>query len=204
MQDGAVKEEGMRKLSFLAGILAILGASLVTPAQSQAPAGKAPTVKVGSAVAAKAASPTPSPNAKNQSRQTSIGKGATSVKASAPSAFWTDLVDIDDDGTVEDNQFLFDAKRGMLYTYREDDFKCADGKPENGQVLMAIYTKGNQAGMPVGSGWYVVALTAGQCGEKRPGLFGCKFDASGNLKPCGAAVIHEDSGELELAVKKKE
>lgn len=192
----------MNKLSFLTGILATLGAAFVTPAQSQAPPTNSPAVKVGSAVAAKAASPAPSANAKNQSQQTSIGTGAASVKASGPSAYWTDLVDIDDDGMVEDNQFLFDAKRGMLYTYREDDFKCSNGKPENGQVLMAIYTKGNTAGKPVGSGWYVVALAAGQCGEKKPGLFGCKFDASGNLKPCGAAVIHETSGELELSVRK--
>lgn len=192
----------MNKLSVLLGVLAAAGAAFVTRAQNQAPPANSPTVKVGSAVAAKAASPAPSANAKNQSQQTSIGKGAAAVKASGPSAYWTDLVDIDDDGMVEDNQFLFDAKRGMLYTYREDDFKCADGKPENGQVLMAIYTKGNAARKPVGSGWYVVALTAGQCGEKKPGLFGCRFDASGNLKPCGTAVIHETSGELELSVRK--
>lgn len=192
----------MYKLSLLTSILAMLSAAFVTPAQSQAPPANSPAVNVGSAVAAKAASPSPSANAKNQSQKTTIGKGPASVKSSGPSAYWTDLVDIDDDGMVEDNQFLFDAKRGMLYTYREDDFKCADGKPENGQVLMAIYTKGNLAGMPVGSGWYVVALAAGQCGEKKPGLFGCRFDASGKLKPCGAAVIHEDSGELELVVKK--
>ena len=194
----------MKKRSLLTGVLVTLGPALLAPAQTLPPAPSSPTVKVGSAVAAKAASPAPGATAKNQGQQTSIGKGAASVKASAPSAYWTDLVDIDDDGMVEDNQFLFDSKRGILYTYREDDFKCADGKPENGNVLMAIYTKGNQAGMPVGSGWYVVALTAGQCGEKRPGLFGCKFDANGNLRPCGAAVIHESSGELELAVKKKE
>jgi len=194
----------MKQRPLFAGVLVTLGAGLLVPAQNQPPAANSPTVKVGSAVAAKAASPVPGATAKNQSQQTSIGRGAASVKASAPSAYWTDLVDIDDDGMVEDNQFLFDSKRGILYTYREDDFKCADGKPENGNVLMAIYTKGNQAGMPVGSGWYVVALTAGQCGEKNPGLFGCKFDASDSLKPCGAAVIHESSGELELVVKKKE
>ena len=194
----------MEKRSWWAGALLTVGAALLAPAQNQPPAAASPTVKVGSAVAAKAASPAPGATAKNQGQQTSIGKGAASVKASAPSAYWTDLVDIDDDGMIEDNQFLFDSKRGILYTYREDDFKCADGKAENGDVLMAIYTKGNQAGMPVGSGWYVVALMAGQCGEKKPGLFGCKFDPSGNLRPCGAAVIHESSGELELVVKKKE
>jgi hypothetical protein len=162
-----------------------------------------PTVKVGSAVAAKAASPTPSATAKNQSTQASIGKGQALVKASAPSAYWTDLVDIDDDGVVEDNQFLFDNKRGVLYTYRYDDFKCANGTPENGDVLMAIYTKGNQFGMPVGAGWYVVGLNPGQCGEKKGGTFGCKFDAQGNFRVCGPAVIHNDSGELEVVVRKK-
>jgi hypothetical protein len=180
-----------------------------TGQQSAAASGSAPasanvpTVKVGSAVAAKAASPTPSATAKNQSTQASIGKGQAVVKASAPSAYWTDLVDIDDDGVVEDNQFLLDNKRGVLYTYRYDDFKCADGTPENGDVLMAIYTKGNQLGMPVGAGWYVVGLNPGQCGEKKGGTFGCKFDAQGNFKVCGPAVIHNDSGELEVVVRKK-
>jgi hypothetical protein len=198
-------------LTVVLGLAAILPATAQSPSQNtglQAPsAGSAsanvPTVKVGSAVAAKAASPVPSAAAKNQSTQTSIGKGQAIVKASAPSAYWTDLVDIDDDGVVEDNQFLFDNKRGVLYTYRYDDFKCANGTTENGDVLMAIYTKGNLMEMPVGAGWYVVGLNPGQCGEKKGGTFGCKFDAKGNFKVCGPAVIHNDSGELEVVVRKK-
>ena len=68
---------------------------------------------------------------------------------------------------------------------------------------MAIYTKGNQLGMPVGAGWYVVGLNPGQCGEEKGGTFGCKFDAKGNFKVCGTAVIHTDSGELEVVLRKK-
>jgi hypothetical protein len=192
----------------LAGTMPAVGQSQSQNTTQQAPAAASasanvPTVKVGSAVAAKAASPAPSAAAKNKSMQTSIGAGQTIVKASAPSAYWTDLVDIDDDGVVEDNQFLLDNKRGVLYTYRYDDFKCANGTTENGDVLMAIYTKGNQMGMPVGAGWYVVGLNPGQCGEKKGGTFGCKFDAQGNFKVCGPAVIHNDSGELEVVVRKK-
>jgi hypothetical protein len=195
-------------LSVVVGLACILPAagqsqSQSTGQQASSPSADVPTVKIGSAVAAKAASPRPSLAAKNQSTQTSIGKGQTVVKASAPSAYWTDLVDIDDDGVVEDNQFLFDNKRGVLYTYRYDDFKCANGTTENGDVLMAIYTKGNPLGMPVGAGWYVVGLNPGQCGEKKGGTFGCKFDAKGNFKVCGPAVIHNDSGELEVVVRKK-
>jgi hypothetical protein len=212
---GETKGVPMRKAYVLLSVMVSLAGTMPAVGQSQsqnttqqAPAAASasanvPTVKVGSAVAAKAASPAPSAAAKNKSMQTSIGAGQTIVKASAPSAYWTDLVDIDDDGVVEDNQFLLDNKRGVLYTYRYDDFKCANGTTENGDVLMAIYTKGNQMGMPVGAGWYVVGLNPGQCGEKKGGTFGCKFDAQGNFKVCGPAVIHNDSGELEVVVRKK-
>ena len=133
----------------------------------------------------------------------SIGTGKTSVNSSTPASFWTDQVDIDDDGTVEDNQFLWDAQRGVLYTYREDDFRCANGNPETGKILMAIYAKGNQAGRPVGSGWYVVGLNAGQCGMAKQGTFGCKFDGSGNYTECGAAVVNDKTGELDVVVAKQ-
>src|ERR1700752_1734584 len=131
-----------------------------------------PTVNVGPVAAAKAAHPTPSAAAKNQGQKTAIGVGAASVKASGPSAYWTDLVDIDGDGVEEDTQFLYDKQRGILYTYKQDNYQCADGTSQNGDVLMGIYTQGNQAGNPSGSGWYVVAVKAGQCGEKKDGLFG--------------------------------
>jgi hypothetical protein len=190
----------MKKPFLLAGLL--VGAGLLTLglAQSQTTTGTAPKVKIGPTVAAKANSPAPSATAKNQSQKSSIGKGATSVKSSAPASFWTDEVDIDDDGTVEDNQFLWDAQRGVLYTYREDDFSCANGKPETGKILMAIYAKDNKAGRPVGSGWYVVGLNAGQCGVAKEGTFGCKFDASGNYPACGAAVVNNKTGELDVVV----
>ncbi len=190
----------MRKLVFLIVLLGAAGLLTLSLAQSQTSTGTAPKVKVGPTVVAQANSPTPSATAKNQTQKASIGKGATSVKSSAPASFWTDQVDIDDDGTVEDNQFLWDAQRGVLYTYREDDFTCANGKPETGKILMGIYAKGNTAGQPVGSGWYVVGLNAGQCGVAKQSTFGCRFDASGNYTTCGAAVVNNKTGELDVAV----
>lgn len=161
-----------------------------------------PTVKVGQQVAAKAANPVPSAAAKNQGQRTSIGLGPASVLASGPSAYWTDMVDLDGDGVEEDTQFLFDKQRGILYTYKLDNYQCANGISQNGNVLMGIYTQGNTAGSPSGSGWFVVSVKAGQCGEKKAGLFGCRFDASGKPTTCGTAKVKEDSGELEVTVKK--
>jgi hypothetical protein len=161
-----------------------------------------PTVNVGPVAAAKAANPTPSAAAKNQGQKTAIGVGPASVKASGPSAYWTDLVDIDGDGVEEDTQFLYDKQRGILYTYKQDNYQCADGTSQDGDVLMGIYTQGNTAGNPSGSGWFVVAVKAGQCGEKKAGLFGCRFNASGKPTTCGTARVREESGEVEVMVKK--
>jgi len=180
--------------------LVVGGAALAT-AQKAGPA-LTPTVNVGSAVAAVAANPAPSARARNQGQKTDIGTGAASVKASGPSAYWTDLVDINGDGVEEDNQFLFDKQRGILYTYRQDHYQCADGTTQNGNVLMGIYTQGNAAGNPTGSGWFVVAVSPGQCGEKKAGLFGCRFDARGKPTTCGTAKVKEESGEVEVRIQK--
>ena len=193
----------MKKPIFLGTLIVGVGLLALGVAQSQTTTGTAPKIKVGPTVVAKANSPAPSTTAKNQSQKSSIGKGKTSVQSSTPASFWTDAVDIDDDGTVEDNQFLWDAQRGVLYTYREDDFSCPNGKPESGSILMALYAKGNPSGRPVGSGWYVVGLNAGQCGVAKAGTFGCKFDGSGNYTECGAAVVNDKTGELDVVVAKQ-
>jgi hypothetical protein len=158
----------------------------------------APKVKVGTAVGAKANSPAPSATAKNQSQKTTIGAGKLSVKASQPSSYWTEEVDMEDDGSVETTEFLYDAGRGIVYTYREDDFTCADGQPGKAKMTEAIYATGNKAGKPVGSGWYTVRLNQSQCGAKKAGEYGCRFDASGNPTECGVATINYATGEVDV------
>ena len=53
---------------------------------------------------------------------------------------------------------------------------------------------------PVGSGWYLVNLNAGQCAAKKAGTFGCKFDADGNATECGAATVNNATGEIDVVV----
>ena len=73
-------------------------------------------------------------------------------------------------------------------------------RPRVAAFLEALYAKGNQAAKPVGSGWYLVGLNAGQCGTKQSAAFGCKFDANGNPTECGAAEINYATGELDVVV----
>jgi len=190
----------MRKPSLFTTLMLLLG--LGTLAFAQTGQQTAPKVKVGTKLTAKATTPMPGTTAKNTAQKTSIGKGATSVKASQPSSFWTEEIDVDDDGTVETSDYLYDAQRGVLYTYREDDFACPNGNPESGSILMALYAQGNKANRAVGSGWYLVNLNAGQCAAKKAGTFGCKFDANGNPTECGAATVNKATGEIDVVVAK--
>src|ERR1700739_936667 len=104
------EDNNMKKTAFFVGAVTLLGFGLLALAQTTQQ--NAPKVKVGSQLTAKASAPAPGATAKNTAPKAGVGKGATSVKASQPSSFWTEEVDVDDDGTVENNQFLYDAKRG--------------------------------------------------------------------------------------------
>jgi len=191
----------MKTAVLFASMVVVLGfAKKVDSNQSQNTQTVAPKVTVGAALKTKANSPAPPASAKQQSQKTAIGKGKVAVKASGPSSFWVDEVDVDDDGVVENNQFLYDAKRDMLFTYREDNFGCANGGTASGGILEALYAKGNPSGKPVGSGWYVVNLEAGKCGAKDSGVYGCKFDALGNPTECGVATINNATGEIDVVV----
>src|SRR6266481_387914 len=160
----------MKTAVLFASMVIVLGfAKKVNSNQGQNTQSVAPKVTVGAALKTKANSPAPPASAKQESQKTAIGKGKVAVKASGPSSFGVDEVDVDDDGVVENNQFLYDAKRDMLFTYREDNFGCANGGTVSGGILEALYAKGNPSGKPVGSGWYVVNLEAGKCGAKDSG-----------------------------------
>jgi len=189
----------MKKASLSLSLM-MLGVGILAVAQTtQQPA---PKVKIGAQQTAKAATPAPGPTAKNTATKTSIGKAHLAVKASQPSSFWTEELDVDDDGTVETNDYLYDAQRGILYSYREDDFACPNGNPESGGILTALYAKGNKANKPVGSGWYIVYLDSSKCKAQKAGTFGCKFDANGNATECGAATLNSATGEIDVVVAK--
>jgi hypothetical protein len=107
---------------------------------------------------------------------------------------------VHDDGSVVTTEFLNDAQNGILYAYGQDNFTCANGKPEKAGILEAVYVAGNKAGKPVGSGYYLVGLNAGQCAAKKAGAYGCKFDADGNPTECGAIAVNDATGEVTIAV----
>lgn len=154
-------------------------------------------VGVGPHESALATSPAPSPDADNETFMSSLGYRGLSVSSSEPALFWTETVDLEGYGKVASTDFLYDSSRNILYAYRTDDFTCSNGESGRGEILQAVYTKGNHA-KPVGSGWYVVSLDAGKCGVSRVGDYGCRFDAVGNPTECGHAVINHEKGDIAI------
>jgi hypothetical protein len=177
----------------------IVAGATITPAAT-ATVGVTETVKkVGlhskqkphQAVITKGKAPVPPAGAK---KTNNIGRGKLAVKtdnsAGDTDSFWVEELDINGDGQVEQTDILYDDEDKMLYLFAETDFACADGQNEGrGAMLMAVNGQGNRRNRPVGSGWYIVELDAGECAAQTAALWGCRFDANGNRTECGLAQV---------------
>ena len=166
-------------------------------AVAQQPSTPAPKLQPSLIPSEKAANPVPTGNAQGKTQKNSVGKGALTVTTQQPVDFWQEQVAFGG-GDMVTTDFLYDPNVGVLYGYREDDFKCANGQPASGGILEAVNTAGNKASKPVGSGWYAVDLVAGKCAAKESGVYGCKFDASGSPTECGAATINAATGDIDV------
>lgn len=176
----------------------LAGCSTVPP---DAPSAGSPViVKIPAWVAAKANPPMPPASA---TKKTSIGKGMLEVNTSSAAGdsdwFWLEGIDVDGDGNVEVSEVLWDDENKMLFLYGGGEFKCTRGGWGSGELLIAIYGKGNRRGRPAGSGWYLVTLDAGECATNMDGAYGCRFDASQNPTTCGMALVDAQTNDLLFA-----
>jgi hypothetical protein len=173
----------------------ILFACVAGAQQQQA----SPKVEVPILPKSRAMSPAPPADARHKAQKNTIGEGRVAVTTSEPSSYWEehDAMGQMIQGVVT-TAFLYDQKAGILYAYRNGDFACNNSNM-SGNVLEAVYAQGNPAGQPVGSGWYIAELNAGQCGAKADGVFGCKFNAEGQHTACGIATKNPQTGEVDFA-----
>jgi len=151
------------------------------------------------AVMAKANSPMPGPDAKQQTKQGTIGNGRATAKTSKQdNSFWVEEIDLDGTGHPVEAQMLWDDSDKVLYTYADKSFQCANGESGNGDFLMATYGQGNKAKKPAGSGWWMADLDKGECKARADEAFGCKYDASGKNTACGVAKLNEKTNDLTI------
>ena len=178
-------------------MLGLLAWSTVLIASAQQSSTTTPKAQPNLIPSEKATHPVPAGNAQGKTQKNSVGKGALTVTTAQPVDFWQEQVAFAGGGMVT-TDFLYDSNVGVLYGYREDDFKCSNGQPASGGILEALYTSDNKSGKPAGSGWYAVELDAGKCAAKESGIYGCKVDASGNATACGAATINSSTGDIDI------
>lgn len=156
-------------------------------------------VAVPSKVQAKAKMPAPPATAK---KAASVGKGKAMVKtanaAGDTDSMWSEEIDIDGDGDVEETDLLWDDEDKVLFLYADGTFTCADGSSGDGGMAMAVYGQGNAQKKPAGSGWYAVELDEDECAAEAAGLFGCRFDAQGNATACGMVAIDDANDDIAI------
>jgi len=190
---------GLTKGTISAATLALLGAAVT--AQAEIPG---VTVKVSTNLQAKAKSPNPPANAKQKKH---IGKGQTAFSTANSSddsdSLWVEQLDINNDGSTEEVELLYDEEDKVLYAYAKVACDCVSGGRSKGGLLFAIYCQGNTRSKPVGSGWWVAALDIGECGAKSAGLYGCKFDAKGKAIESGMVVLDAEHDDIVIAIAKK-
>jgi hypothetical protein len=136
-------------------------------------------------------------------RESVIGRGRAAMRtANGPGDLdngWSADVDIDGDGRLERATFLWDDEDKVLFAWFEGLARCRSGGSAAVAILLAVHGAGSARGMAEGSGFYAVWLDAGECGAEAAGLYGCRFDAAGQVTGCGPAVIDEPVDGIIIA-----
>lgn len=165
------------------------------------PAASVPEIKVTPTVQAKAKTPKPEKGATKKPPAETFGKGKASVNFKGSPherSFWAEQLDIDNSGNPVLVDEAWDNRAKVLYLSNDRTFRCGNGQSATGSTLMAVYGKGNARKRPVGSGWWVSELNAGDCGVPVAGLYGCRFDAAGNNSDCGSATIQPEVNDIVI------
>jgi hypothetical protein len=146
---------------------------------------------------AKRAMMAPSPNS---TKTTSAGKNNLEVSIAhgmtTRDLEWTEPLDIDGDGEVEETTLVWDAADRVLYAFSRGTFRCQSGPTAVVDLLVAANGPDNRRNRPVGSGFWVADLGKDECGAESAGLWGCKFDGGGDATECGAGRIDAKNDDL--------
>jgi hypothetical protein len=186
------------RITILSGLLVAAGASLVLAQGSAA----GPAVKP-SAVSKRAATPPPASATKAKSIGKTAVKASTANSASDDDSFWVEQLDLDGDGNVEDSSLVWDDEDKVLFAYSDGAFTCKNGATGSGEMLVATNGAGNPRKRPVGSGFWVAAVDAGECGAQAAGLVGCRFDGAGVETACGLVTVDEKNDDIVIVTAQK-
>ena len=199
----------MQKVSFYLACLTIavaifFGISMV--AESQTPSGQSTPAqyKPSPSVKNMAQSPQPGHTARNQSKQATIGDDDLDDDVMVDTghtnnSHWIEEIDLDGKGVMTTTKVMWDDTDRILYMYTDDKpLMCTNGQKADGDFMIATFAAGNKAKNPVGSGWWMADFDLAECGVKREGTYGCKFNAQGENTACGLVAVDNKTHELTI------
>jgi len=121
-----------------------------------------------------------------------VGQNRVTASRNHEVSVWTEQIDIDGDGTIDDATLAYDEPNKMLFASKSGTFKCkGGGEKGRGDMLIAINLAGNLRRRPAGSGFWATSIGEDECGAAFAGIFGCRFDSDGVDTRCG--IVHVDS-----------
>jgi hypothetical protein len=133
---------------------------------------------------------TPPPPYASQAR--TVGKNRVTASRNYEVTVWTEQIDIDGDGTVDDATLAYDERNKILFASKSGTCKCkGGGAVGSGDMLIAVNLAGNFRRRPAGSGFWATSINEDECGAPFAGIFGCRFDSDGVDTRCG--LVHVDS-----------
>lgn len=169
----------------LVTVAALAAATVAIATHAAVPTGP----KVNAAEVTMRASTPPPPYA---SQARTVGRNRVTATRNHEVTVWTEQIDIDGDGIVDDATFAYDDLNKILFASKSGTFKCkGGGAVGSGDMLIAVNLAGNFRRRPAGSGFWATSISEDVCGAPFAGIFGCRFDSDGVDTRCG--LVHVDS-----------
>jgi len=138
-------------------------------------------------------------------RGVALGEGALGVKATPDAVAWFEMIDIDSSGTPEKVGFMWDATNKVMYAYTHDPVTLDNGTVADKGLVVGQFGEGNTAKRPLGSGFWAYAVSRDTTSyrEVEGGLYGCRFDGSGEETECGPGTWTRVNNDFAIETKVK-
>ena len=133
------------------------------------------------------------------------GPGAIGLKTTKTTSTWTEMADVDSNGTEEKVGFLWDDVEKVMYAYTHDPVRLDDGTMARKGIVMAQFAEGNMANRQVGSGFWAYATTRDTTSFRvvEGSLYGCRFDHYGRTTECGPGRWTSDKNVFAIGTRAK-
>jgi len=95
---------------------------------------------------------------------------------------------------------MWDATNKVMYAYTHDPVTLDDGAIADKGLVVGQFGEGNTANRPLGSGFWAYAVSRDTTSyrEVEGGLYGCRFDGTGEETECGPGTWSRVNNDFSI------